>query len=125
MTVGKLKGLVTNWCDLNLADCRRWLPKVIAMILGHGVYLNTSGLPSVEAAKELADTDVTFIDAGHDLTSVRADILAWGPKCKTLCGHDYQPNWAGVVAAVDELCPGAVNPIGEIWVRRDQEADHA
>lgn len=75
------------------------------------------GMPSVEAAGKLPDSTVVFIDADHTYESVKADILAWRSKCQILCGHDYQPNWAGVVRAVNELIPIVNNPVNDIWVR--------
>jgi hypothetical protein len=52
-----------------------------------------------------------FIDASHDLASVRQDILTWIKKVKpkgTLAGHDYgHPKYPGVKQAVDELLPHA------------------
>jgi hypothetical protein len=45
-----------------------------------------------------------FIDAAHDYDNVKADILAWYPKCKgVIAGHDYFLTYPGVMNAVDEL----------------------
>jgi hypothetical protein len=65
---------------------------------------------SALAAASVADgsADVVFIDAGHEYTDVYADITAWYPKLKTaglIAGHDYEPEWPGVVRAVDALLP--------------------
>jgi len=81
------------------------------------LHIVTLELPSIKAAKVVKDTDVVFIDADHQYQSVHDDILAWQGKCKVLCGHDYQPHWAGVVRAVDELCPNSLHPADDIWVR--------
>lgn len=49
---------------------------------------------SVEAARDFnpASLDFVYLDAGHDLASVRADLLAWAPLVRPggiLAGHDY------------------------------------
>jgi hypothetical protein len=49
-------------------------------------------MDSVSAAEKFANNsvDMIWLDAGHDYSSVMADIKAWLPKCKKmLCGHDY------------------------------------
>jgi hypothetical protein len=48
-------------------------------------------LPSVEAAATFAprSVDLVFLDASHDLESVRADLAAWHPRVRgALAGHD-------------------------------------
>lgn len=47
---------------------------------------------SLSAVKNFPDGffDWVFIDGSHDYKSVKADIIAWKPKCKFLfSGHDY------------------------------------
>lgn len=49
--------------------------------------------------------DAVFIDAGHDYRSVCDDIAHYLPIVKPggiIAGHDYQPNYPGVIAAVNE-----------------------
>lgn len=47
--------------------------------------------------------DVAYLDGCHTYEAVLADIDFWLPRCKlAICGHDYTPNWPGVVKAVDE-----------------------
>lgn len=52
--------------------------------------------------------DFVFIDALHDLDSVRLDLRAWFPKVRSgglFTGHDYNTKkWPGVVQAVNEFC---------------------
>jgi predicted O-methyltransferase YrrM len=50
--------------------------------------------------------ELAFIDAAHDLASVRQDIRLVLPLLQRggqLAFHDYCPTWPGVVRAVDEL----------------------
>lgn len=68
---------------------------------------------SAEAARDFepASLDFAYIDAGHDLESVRADLAAWLPLVRPggiLAGHDYLDGPVGeaifgVKTAVDEL----------------------
>jgi predicted O-methyltransferase YrrM len=74
--------------------------------------IETMRMPSLQAAGELAcslDTfDMVFIDASHDYENVRADIEAWRPLVEPgglLAGHDYAPEWPGVMKAVNERFP--------------------
>lgn len=59
-----------------------------------------------------------FIDADHDYDNIKADILAWRPLLSeggVLAGHDYQPNFPGVMKAVEELIPKFRVVGGSIW----------
>lgn len=50
--------------------------------------------------------DFVFIDAAHDYTNVKADLLAWWPKIRpggVLAGHDYSEPWPEVVRAVNDF----------------------
>jgi predicted O-methyltransferase YrrM len=62
---------------------------------------------SVQAARQFDDAtlDFVFIDADHEYESVKADIAAWWPKVKPggiLAGHDFAPEFPGVMLAVRE-----------------------
>ena len=75
---------------------------------------------SVTVAATFADAslDFAFIDADHREAAVRADILAWRPKIKPggmLLGHDAQPKFPGVLAAINALCPGWVKYADSVW----------
>ena len=64
--------------------------------------------------------DFVFIDAQHDYESVKKDIELWGPKVKPnglLCGHDYQPNFPGVIKAANEINPTMFGA-DAIWGKR-------
>ena len=78
-------------------------------------------MTSQEAAQQFEDrsVDFVFIDASHEYTSVKKDIETWLPKLKpsgVMAEHDY-PGWPGVVRAVDETLPDAVQQ-GSCWIRR-------
>jgi len=64
-------------------------------------------MDSVEAAGHVRDgsLDWIFIDGDHSYEGCRRDIEAWEPNVKGggwVSGHDYAPEWPGVVQAVDE-----------------------
>jgi len=84
-------------------------------------------MTSLEVAADYArnnppvQSDIVFIDAGHDYESCLADIKAWWPLVREggyLCGHDYQHKFPGVMRAVAESFPllrVAVCP-DSVWV---------
>ena len=85
---------------------------------------------SLAAAPRFADEslDFVFIDAAHDLESVRQDIAAWWPKVCVggfLAGHDYGHRRFGVTAAVEELFPGRFEVGSDTvwWVWRGRDGD--
>lgn len=64
--------------------------------------------------------DLIFLDACHDYPMVLADILAWWPHVAPggiLCGHDFGPNFPGVMDAVRETGETNVVPNSCIWWR--------
>ena len=77
---------------------------------------NCDGLPALaigspDAAHFFRDASlaVVFLDAAHDLDSVRADLKAWLPKLRPgglLCGHDR--NEPGVRQALEEVLGAGV-----------------
>lgn len=76
-------------------------------IININEYVTTEIGLSQEVADRFLDNsiDTLFIDGGHSYNQVKADIEAWLPKLKNtgiISGHDYQPGWPGVVAAVNE-----------------------
>ena len=67
--------------------------------------------------------DIVYIDASHDYTSVKKDIIAWLPKVKEggiICGDDYVSGWPGVIQAVNEIFKDKVNKVGhqQWWVKK-------
>lgn len=70
---------------------------------------------SPEAAAQVPDVDMVFIDGAHDYAQVVADITAWLPKTRRLiCGHDYslsaEAGFPDVRRAVDEIFGDRVRP---------------
>lgn len=67
-------------------------------------------MPSCDGIHHVPDNlDLVFIDANHEYSQVRKDILNWLPKVRRgglLAGHDYDQNipmFSGVKQAVDEI----------------------
>lgn len=60
---------------------------------------------------------LVFIDGDHRHHAVVRDIMAFTQYTKILAGHDYSPEFPGVVKAVDEWFPNAEKR-GTTWVRR-------
>jgi len=51
--------------------------------------------------------DFVYIDGNHDYDCVRQDIIDYYPKVRVggcVSGHDFSPEWFGVVRAVLEYC---------------------
>lgn len=66
--------------------------------------------------------DAIYIDAAHTPDAVTAQLAAWLPKVRPggcIAGHDYSPDWPGVVEAVTSLI-GAPDEVFEdtSWVKR-------
>lgn len=61
--------------------------------------------------------DFIFIDAMHDYENVKRDILHAMSIMKSglLAGHDYQPNWQGVIKAVKEIFGDTPEIHDTIW----------
>lgn len=81
-------------------------------------------MTSLEAAKRIpnARLDFIYIDALHDYTSVKMDLLAWYPKLKMgglFAGHDWTHE--GVTRAVKDFA--LVNDIDEIMATESMESD--
>lgn len=83
-------------------------------------------IPSVVAAKRVPFPAVSFVflDGGHDLENVRADIAAWWPRVEgggrgILAGHDFaHKRYPGVRIAVEEFMDREqveVRTIGSCW----------
>jgi GT2 family glycosyltransferase len=67
--------------------------------------------------------DFIFIDANHDYSFIKEDIMNWRPwlaKDGVICGHDYSETFPGVVQAVNELVVPFVPSNTGIWVATDE-----
>ena len=76
---------------------------------------------SLTAAKGFPEGffDLIFLDASHDESSVRADLLAWRSKCRgILAGHDFSDDWPGVKAAVLSIVGQPDGVEGAIWHKK-------
>jgi Methyltransferase domain len=83
-------------------------------------------MSSMEALLHTPDHfDLIFIDANHEYTQVKQDILSWLPKVRPgalLAGHDYDaqiPMFSGVKRAVDEVFGNKIM-LGKdrLWIHR-------
>lgn len=77
-------------------------------------------MESVVAAQQFANqtVDFVFIDADHRYEFVKADIEAWSPKVKNggvIAGHDYEPQFPGVVQAVNQAFNGNATIRNKSW----------
>ena len=88
--------------------------KNCAVFLENGRLKSTVG-DSVSLAEDHEIVDMVFLDGAHEYESVKADILAWGPRARVvLAGHDY--DMEGVRKAVDEVFGKSVKRgYGQIW----------
>lgn len=60
-------------------------------------------IPSPQCVERLPMLDFCYIDGDHGGDAVREDIAAIWPKIKAggiLGGHDFHPNWPGLITAV-------------------------
>jgi hypothetical protein len=76
---------------------------------------------SSEIAPAIANEslDGVFIDGCHLYECVRDDIELWLPKVKPggfVAGHDFSPQWPGVVRAVHEARTGRDVTLGMDWM---------
>lgn len=62
--------------------------------------------------------DLVFLDADHELASVRKDIAAWTPKVRRggiIAGHDFSHEFPGVIGAVLERFENFKIHRGSMW----------
>lgn len=63
---------------------------------------------------------MAFIDGSHRYADVKNDIVSWGalvPASGILAGHDFTPEFPGVLQAVNESFPGMYTQQGTSWRR--------
>ena len=104
--------IISSFPFINTLTCIELLVKEgIKKRLAHKVKINKVQIKfnkSEEYIKEIEDNslDMVYIDAKHDYQTVERDLKSWDKKVKPggfICGHDYNPEWPGVVRAVDEF----------------------
>eukprot|EP00927_Polykrikos_kofoidii_P071989 TRINITY_DN68164_c0_g1_i1.p1 TRINITY_DN68164_c0_g1~~TRINITY_DN68164_c0_g1_i1.p1 ORF type:complete len:482 (+),score=64.72 TRINITY_DN68164_c0_g1_i1:57-1502(+) len=81
-------------------------------------------MTSEEAARQIpeASLDAVFVDGCHLYDCVTEDLRLWAPKLRRdgqalLAGHDFSPQWPGVVRAVHEARAGRQQVVlGQDWM---------
>ena len=89
----------------NKPPVRQMFDKTMETLAGH--YRVEAGA-SVDVARrfENGSVDFVFIDAAHDYESVIDDVTAWLQKVRPggiIAGHDYEPDYHGLMRAVGEI----------------------
>lgn len=102
-----------------LAECKANLSPVMDLM---GDALRFIACDSAKAAELYPDAslDLVMIDADHSYYGCARDIAAWWPKVKPggkLAGHDFTPEYPGVIQAVEEAFPTGLNQIGCVWIK--------
>lgn len=72
----------------------------------HTTILRKKSLDALDSVP--GNLDLVFIDANHDYASVKEDIERWSQKVRAggiVAGHDYSPEFPGVMQAVNECLP--------------------
>jgi len=84
--------------------------------VGHFANLHVVRKGSPEAAAEVPEVDMVWIDGGHRYKDVVADIQAFKGKAKRLiCGHDYHDE--AVARAVADTLGSVHRGPGSIWIK--------
>jgi hypothetical protein len=84
-----------------------WKASVMGVVSDFPERCQVHGMTTAAAAPRVPDgsLDFVFVDAGHRYESVRKDVALWRSKVRAggwFGGHDYQPNFPGVIQAVNE-----------------------
>merc|ERR1712151_716005 len=86
--------------------------KALSVMEPYGQRAHLLPMSSEEAVKEIhTEVDVIFVDGCHLYDCVRQDFDLWLPKLRRgaetlVSGHDFSPQWPGVVRAVHERRAG-------------------
>ena len=82
-----------------------------------GAETPTRTTPVAGDSQHISETGVlVFLDADHSYDATVADIhWARSAGADVVCGHDYQPDWPGVIQAVDEA-GGCARKVESLWV---------
>ena len=85
--------------------CRRVHEEAIDNVAGLPVSLLVETSNVACGLFPVASVDMLFLDGAHDYDSVNEDLANWLPRMRQdglICGHDYNPNWPGVIQAVNQ-----------------------
>lgn len=100
-------------CGILDGKPKGWLFDEFLKNTADAINLSPFQMMSSEAARTFGadglSFDLIFLDASHDYENVKSDIEAWIPLLKEggiLAGHDYDPQFPGVIRAVNELVHG-------------------
>ena len=108
---------------LDARDIEGEFRRTLTSLAGEGV-LELRRQRSLEAAAAMPaeSVDLVFLDGSHDREAVAADIEAWRPKLRrggVLAGHDFSPDYPGVIAAVEAAAANWRVPVecgpGRLW----------
>ncbi|CAJ1342827.1 unnamed protein product [Effrenium voratum] len=105
-------------------DPRVALAQASRLYESHGSRAALLPMGSTEAAQSLPEdsVDAVFIDGCHLYDCVKEDLGAWVPKLRQnapvlVAGHDFSPQWPGVVRAVhEERAPDAEVTLSTDWL---------
>jgi hypothetical protein len=91
-----------------------------------GIHLFTKAFPVIGESGHIASlwpahlpADAIYLDGGHHFEEISGDIAAWRKHVRKggiLAGHDYSPQFPGVMRAVDEIGKDGVE--GAVWWKR-------
>jgi len=80
--------------------------------------LPTTGIESAPLVQD-GSVDLIFADGCHYYECIKEDIEVWEPKLRPggfFTGHDFSPQWPGVVRAVHEARGGKSVTLGMDWM---------
>ena len=109
--IGSYKGrstyaLCSSGCPLVTSVDPHWSGTFKEFITNLAEFQNLRyfSLCSQDADILITQTDMLFIDGNHEYESVKQDLELYTIKTtKLVTGHDYIPEWPGVIKAVNEF----------------------
>jgi len=115
---GTFPGNFSKTLDADVA-----LYKAASVMEPYGARAQLWPLTSDKAALEIEDgtVDAIFVDGCHLYDCVRSDLENWLPKMRRglkvlVAGHDFSPQWPGVVQAVHEERRGREVNLASDWM---------
>ena len=109
-----------------MVSCRSEMELYCAAPTRRVTLIRDNGIDAADGFRDNS-VDVLFVDEHHTFESVGGAINAWLPKVRaggTIAGHDCNPHYPGVLAAVTKFLPSAEvrpphpddNGWGGVWV---------